>query len=521
MSRGLRSFGAVLTADLLDRCRTQRFWIALGCIAVLTWWCLPPVEAHYVVLGIGGHVRGRYSSAWVGLVLAVIASCWLSLIGFYLVRGSLTRDIDSQLWQLLVTTPMGRRSYLLAKWCSHLLVFALIVGGSLITGLAAQWIRAEDRRIHPLELLEPLLLLGMPALALTAMFAIWFDMMPLLRRTAGNITYFVAWLVMLASSVAALRAAEYGPPHATWIGDPNGLVTMAHAVIPTARAQLPVAIVGRTCLGCGLHQPPLLFEWTRWPIRWPDMPGRILWLVVALLGVVCAAPYLDRAAAHVTSSKSGASARPGARFWHWLPGVLAPLRRLGVLGNLVSAELLMTLRQRKLLWWLAMGVAFSLQLLAPLRIAALALMAAWLLSLDVFSRAALRERHSNTTAIVFCAPNAPWRILAARWWTLLILAWLPGVPALLRFLTVSPLASLGFLLVGLSISTWALALGALTRTSRTFEVLLCVLAYASVQGLPALDVAVAPLTVALWHLSLLALAVPVLLIAWPKLCGAH
>lgn len=522
MNRGLRCFGAVLKADLLDRSRTHRFWIALGSIAILTWWCLPPLDASYVILGIDAHIRGRYSSAWIGLVLAFIASCWLSLLGFYLVRGSVTRDIDSQVWQLLVATPMGRRAYLLAKWCSHLLVFVLIVSGSVITGLVAQWLRAEDRHLDLLELFKPIVLLAMPALAVTAMFSIWFDMVPRLRRTAGNIGYFVIWLVALAFSVATLRAGSTGPASSSWMGDPAGLVTIAQNVIPAARADLPVAIVGKSCLACGgLEQPPLLFDWTQWPIRLPDVLGRMFWLAVAILGVVLAAPFLDRAAAHVTGSRSGASKRAGGRSLRWLSVALAPMRRAGVLGNVVAAELLMVLRQRSLLWWLAMAISISVQLLAQLDTAALAVLVAWLLLLDVFSGAALRDRDSHTTAIVFSAPNAERRILVARWLMLLTLAWLSAAPALLRFVTASPAVSAGILLVGLSISIWGLAFGALTRTSRVFEVLICILAYSSVQGVPALNAAAAPLAVALWHAGSLALAVPILLITWPRLRTAH
>ena len=39
---------------------------------------------------------------------------------------------------------------------------------------------------------------------------------------------------------------------------------------------------------------------------------------------------------------------------------------------------------------------------------------AWLIALDVFARAGLRERDTGTSALVFTAPGAGWRLLAAR-----------------------------------------------------------------------------------------------------------
>jgi hypothetical protein len=58
-----RAFIAVLHADLLERTRSLRFWIVLGICVMLTWWCFPPASATYMIVAMGGHYRGYYSSA--------------------------------------------------------------------------------------------------------------------------------------------------------------------------------------------------------------------------------------------------------------------------------------------------------------------------------------------------------------------------------------------------------------------------------------------------------------------------
>ena len=77
-------------------------------------------------------------------------------------RGTLVRDLETRVWQLLVATPMTRGGYLLAKWASHMVVFAVVMAVGLVRGLVAQWVRAEDRAIDLVELVKPVLVLSLP-----------------------------------------------------------------------------------------------------------------------------------------------------------------------------------------------------------------------------------------------------------------------------------------------------------------------------------------------------------------------
>jgi hypothetical protein len=450
------------------------------------------------------------------MVLGLVLSTWLSLIGFYLVRGTLTRDIDTRVWQLLVATPMTRRGYLFAKWFSHMLVFAMIGAAALGVGLAAQLVRGEDRTINLVELAKPMLLLGVPGLALTAMFSIWFDMLPALRRTAGNVVYFFIWVTLLAVSVTTFIPDNHPNSGLAWMSDPGGIVTISREVIPHVEKELSVAGITGMCLGCGgLKEPPTLFTWTEWPVPASELPSRLFWLVLAIGGVMLAAPFLDRAAAATDGGAAG-SARDGGRKLRWLALLMAPLR-LSSIGTLVAAEVQVLLRRRLAWWWLALLISLAVQLFAPTQVAVIAVIVAWLLFLDAFSRSILRERETRTGDIVFCAANAGRRILLARWFMLVLFAWLFSAPAGLRFALTDPAMSLAILAVGLSLATWGPALGALTSNSRSFELLVCVLAYIGLQGVPVLNVATVPQATAFWHLALLPVAIAVLLVTWPRL----
>jgi hypothetical protein len=94
-ARGLAHAGrivaALLVADLRQRTRSLRFRVVALAVLVAAWWCTPPIEAGYMVVAIGDHHRGYYTSAWIGMVLAMMSLLW-GLVGFYLVRGTVQRD---------------------------------------------------------------------------------------------------------------------------------------------------------------------------------------------------------------------------------------------------------------------------------------------------------------------------------------------------------------------------------------------------------------------------------------------
>jgi hypothetical protein len=507
----LRRFAAIVRADLLQRIRSGSFLAVLAGAAALTWLCLPPAGAGYLILGLDGNQRGAYSSAWIGMVLGMLAS-WVALVGFYLVRGTIRRDIDSRVWPLLEVTPLSRPAYVLAKWSSHLLVFLLILGVQLAVGALAQFARAEDTQLRLWELAKPALLLALPSLALTATLAVWFDLVPWLRRTGGNVAYFVLWLAILIGTVAGRESGAPAPGNG--LGDPRGIVLFQRAV----HTQLEAPQEGwRICLGCGLQQRQVQrFQWTAWHPAAADVAARLAWLGLAVAGLLAAAPLVDRLAA---APDGAASPRgQGGRPLRLLGLMLQGLRR-SRFGATVAAEVEMPLRQRRGWWWAAALAALACQALADGAAATWGAIAAWVLLMDILARAPLLERDAGTAGIVFSAAGARWRVPAARWLALAGMALLALLPALLRHAGAEPAAALGLLLAALSLPASAMALGALTGSERPFELLLCVLAYLGIQGNPLLDPAAAPASAVLAHAAILVLALAAFGFGWPRLHG--
>jgi hypothetical protein len=509
----LRRFLAIVLADLRERTRTPRFWVLLGAMVVVSWYCFPSVDKHYLILAVDSGTRGTYSSAWVGMVLAMAYSLLLGLGGFYVVRGTLVRDIETRVWQLLVATPMTRAGFLLAKWTSHMLVLSLVAAIGLVVGLVMQYLRAEDRSFDVIEAVKPIVFLALPGIAVSATAAVWFDLLPWLRRAGGNVVFFFAWMIALSVGVAQLEA-QGAAARTTWLSDSSGLMVAARDFQRVRTQQSGKVEQFGFSLGSSRHEGRVkTFEWKQWSPRPMDLVGRALWLALALGGVLLAAPVLDWAAARGTNAKARSTA---GRKLRWLDAALKPFAR-GAFGVLAVAELKLALRERKLWWWLAALVLLGFQAFSSGQAMQICLLLAWLLPIDVLARSVLREREHGTGALVFTAPKMLARLLAVRFvvGTALLLGL--SLPGLLRLWAMQPMGAAAALVVIASLASWGLALGALLRNARLFELLLAGSIYVGLQGAPlfALD-ASAPTTL-LWHGAALLPAWLALAWAWPRL----
>lgn len=507
----VRRFAAIVLADARQRWRAPRFLAGLLILVAATWFCFPAADAGYRVLGIGPY-RTAYSPAWAGMVVAMLMS-WLSLIGFYLVRGTVTRDIETRCWQLLVATPLSRFGYLLAKWVSHLLVLGAIALGMLAVAWAALLVHLQAPSLEPVQMLLPFLVLGLPALGICALCAVLFDLDPALRRTLGNTVYVALWVAMLAS--ASLGGGKSDPT--VRIGDVHGISVFKRDVVANAARQGIDADAQRICMLCGSTAEaaaPIL--WTRWSPAPADLLGRVFWWLLPLPLLALASRVLDRAAAVDTTTARERS--PGRRL-AWLRVVLSPLQR-GRGTALVSLELQHTLRERSGLAWLMLLALWVVQLSAAAGVASLAVIGAWAVFLPVFSRAAAREREFGVADVVFSAVAAGTRLLRVRGAVLLLVGLACGAPALIRFAWMQPLLGIALLGVTVSLVAWALALGSAARSARPFELSFVLGGLLALNGVGALDVSVAPLPTLLAHLALLPLALLLLAITWPRLIRA-
>ncbi len=119
--------------------------------------------------------RGVYTSAWVGTMVAMVSTAFISLVGFYIVKNAVDRDRRTGVGQILAATPLSKTQYMFGKALSNFAVLNSMVLILAFGALATQFFAAEDKQYDFIALVLPSILIAMPMMALTAAVAVLFE----------------------------------------------------------------------------------------------------------------------------------------------------------------------------------------------------------------------------------------------------------------------------------------------------------------------------------------------------------
>ncbi|MBN1262280.1 MAG: ABC transporter permease subunit, partial [Anaerolineae bacterium] len=443
-----------------------------------------------------GNYRGLLNAAWIGALMSLTLSFFLSLIGFYITRGNVQRDRETGVGQILAATPLSKLAYVLGKFASNVAVLLVVIGVLALAALAMLLIHGEDKTLDLAQLLLPFVVFSVPSAMATAALAVFFECTPILRRSIGNVIYFFLWFFI---------ATPIG-------GDLLGFGAVEQGMAVALQAQ-GAAYQGGIVLGAGAGEELQTFLWTGFD--WATVAGtRLVYVAAALLLAGLAALPFERFApeqSHVRTRRGiikrwlaplgarlHAIARRAAatpvtpdipRSAQTLTPVTASGKPARLFVTLVTAELKLLLKGRAFLWYAVAAGLFLTCLLSPLETVRSALLPlVWLWPLLLWSEMGVREAHYRVDQLLFSAPSPLWRQLPATWAAGVLLALLLGGGAFVRFLA-EPAWLPGFVAGALFTPSLALLLGIVTGTERPTQILLLIWWYLGpLNGLVALDI---------------------------------
>jgi len=489
---------ALARADLLERSRRPAFLVLLGIGLWSAWVFTPPNHAAYATFRMAD-ARGAYGSAWIGATVAMLAALFYSLAGFYVVKNAIAGDRITGVGPVLAATPMRNVEYVLGKWIANTGLLAATTAVMLVGAALMQLVRGEDPMIRPLALAAPFLWITLPAMALTAAIAVWFEATPGLRGGFGNIVYFFLWPVVLLNPGASL-----GQEPSAW--DPLGVQMLVSEMLRAGREAVPAFAAGSESFSIGLNFRKGGWHLTTFPWQGIDWtPARVLtrlgWLAAAAVLAALAAIPFDRFAEEHRSRGARPAKRPGGprgvaanasdlaapengRPAPSRPAVAPPVAALAAVMPrfsplpLVLAEWRLLVAGTSLWWWIAW---LALQLpgsLAPLDVAARFAAVAWIWPVLHWSALGARDRVCGTAALLDCSPHPVARQLPAALASGAALGLLAGTGFGVRALAAGRWEVVAGWLVGAVFApALAVALGTLTGGRKTFEILFVVLWY--------------------------------------------
>jgi hypothetical protein len=488
-----RVLGQMVKADFKERARRTSFLVTLAFTVYVGY----ETFAGGIVINLDKY-RGVYNSAWVGALMAAVTSCFLSLVGFYIVKGSIERDEQTRVGRILAATPMTKTFYTVAKALGNFAVLSSMVAVMAVAALLMQLLRGEDRVVHVGALLGPLALIALPVMAFVAALAVLFETLPVLRGGVGNVVWFFAWMALLV--VGAPPTAGNGPHYATRVefADFTGLGTIFTSS-REAMLKINPKFTDSFSFNIGGMRPTETFLWNGIDWTAARIAGRLEWAVIALLAALLAAVFFHRfdpARAGLTRRRKKLEAPAGGgagavqdvaglggsgfgevgfggmgAAWN---GMLTPLARVGArtrFGHLVVAELRLMLQGQK--WWWYAGAAglFIGCLSSPLEAGrGGVILAAWIWPLLLWSQMGSREARWGTGALLYSSPRTLGRQLPAAWVAGVLVTMATGGGLAIRLLLARDAAGLaGWAAGAVFIPSLALALGSWTGTGKWFE----------------------------------------------------
>jgi len=495
----VRAIAAIARADFLERVRRYSFFLTLLFASFLGY----SAATGHVTIQLGEH-RGVYTSAWIGALVALVTTCWVSLVGFYIVKGAIDRDVRTGVGQILAATPLSKPSYALGKFLSNFAVLSSMVLVLAVCAILMQIFAREDPHFDPVALLSPFVIIALPAMLLTSATAVLFETLPVLRGGAGNVAWFFVWAFLgIALSATSGRA---------WL-DPLGNMTMANSLIEGAYAHISGYKGGFAfTISDKRIQVVQSFRWegVHWTVS--QILQRLAWCNVAIVLVLLAAMIFDRfdssrslarrrrkaaqavvpqgianrAAAESVAASSEAIAvaraalaqtRAAGSTTRLTP--LAATDRTSTFMRIFVAELKLAVKGLRWWWYAVAAGLFIAQISSPLPSARQQILGtSWLWLVLVWSGMGARETRFGTGALLFSSARIFPRQLLASWLAGFALAVALGSAAAFRIAVADgPQALLPWLTGAAFLPSLALALGVWSGTSKPFEAILTAMWY--------------------------------------------
>ncbi len=503
-----RQILAVAAADLRQRLRSRRLLVVLAFVAYFGFQLtIGTFELLYqdTVDDQTVDYRGEPTAAYVGLTTGVTGALLLLLGGYYILSGSLARARETGVNELVASSYVTDRAYLLGTWLSHVGLVAIILatlGGAAMVNHTVH----GTGTTNPLWILGAVFLIGFPVGCLVAGITLVFQSTVRLRGTAGNVGYFFGALTALTATVTPAIGLDPTAEAPLWAQaiDIVGLYSAGEMTIDAVLAVAPEYDGPPLAnYGTGTGEQVVTYQWDggSWPVWFLGNRFGLMLSGVALVafGAILYDRFEDTADGGGTGRFTAVidrlrncipSRRVGSSGTEVDETALSPItdRSSSNFGRLLIQELRLLIRGHQ--WWWYVGtvliIGIGLTGTAPSEVI-VPIAAIW--PLFLWSAMGSRTvRHRMMPFII--SSNQPYRQLFAEWIAGGILTLVVLGPALWPVLAADPVATIVVAGAVLFVPSLAQAMGLWSRTRRLFEITYLVLWYVGpLNGVVILDFA--------------------------------
>lgn len=481
----LRVIYHLVRADFYERVRRYSFLIILGLSAFLGYQAaIGNLNIHL------GSYRGEYNSAWVGSMMAVMATFFFGWFGFYLIKGAVGRDRETGVGQIMATTPLSRLLYVIGKWFSNLAVLLAMTAILAVASVGIQLLAGESTQIDLPALWLPFLFISIPMLAFVAALAVLFETIGFLQGGFGNIVYFFLFIFLLPLSMRLNHPAF----------EITGIQLLEQSMGQAAKEAFS-GYDGGFVLGAAPGGITGTFQWHG--VDWTPqiILARFSLFGVALLVLLLASIFFDRfdpsrrkpvemrtKKPTLVPDPESVTVKSAEQAIQLTP--LSDTRDRFRFLEIFTAELKLLLKGQRWWWYLVAGGLIVASLVnTPEVTRTVILPMAWVWPILLWSSIGNREVRYGVWQLTFSSAFPLQRQLPAQWLAGFVLAPVMASGAILRLAISGEMAALLALFAGaLFIPSLALALGVWSNSSKPFEIIYILIWYIGpLNRMPVLD----------------------------------
>ncbi len=192
----MSQFIKIIKANYLQHIRSYSFLITLGLSLYAAYAFVPTPEAGYTTIRFGNYT-GNYNSIWIGYVTAIMSSVFLSLFGYFLISGSIKRDLDLRLGQIISATKVKNYTYLFSKTLSNFLVLLTMATVILMMSIILQFIYGNEFDFNLKHYILPYFIITIPSIFFIASIAVISEILLTRARIVQYIVFVVIFFFML------------------------------------------------------------------------------------------------------------------------------------------------------------------------------------------------------------------------------------------------------------------------------------------------------------------------------------
>ncbi|WP_442265270.1 hypothetical protein ACSIGC_13140 [Tenacibaculum sp. ZS6-P6] len=473
----------IIKGNYLQYIRSYSFLITIAFSLFIAFNFVPSQEANYTTVSFGGYT-GDYTAEWIGFVTAILASTFLSLCGFFLVNGSIKKDIETRIGHIIGTTKISNIAYIFSKIASNFLVLLTILLIIFITGIALFFLYGNTHTFNVLSFIIPYVLIAIPTLFLIANLAVVLEIFfPTKRMLQYGVFLFLFFATLFSATnneTSVFSSDIFGIQHVT-----SSVANQVQETFNKKDIGLSIGFVS------GSRNPEKTFQMNS--LFFPSwyIYSRLFWILIAALVSVIASFFFHRfnykESPRKTITISEETKYKSADFK--LGNLNQDIEMSYSLAPLIEAELLMIVRKNPSYLWILTICGFTSMFFIPLSIAHLyVLPILWFLQVTVWSDLVTKDQTFRTHFFTNSSYNPLKRLTISRIIAGLSISLFIALPVLIRYLIELNFSSvLNVLLGAIFIVLVAVFLGAFTKSKKTFEITFFFLVYCNLNQVKELD----------------------------------